>query len=389
MIQGTNSNRKKLGIIGAGQLASMMCDVLHQWGIVPYVFGTSPDDPAGRKTPFFTSGDFHDLNHLADFFKDCQVVTLENEFLDPEHLDILFREKKLNIIPRPASFAAIDNKLKEKRLFQELNLPSSHFIYIDEWKPVDLERAKKVFGQDPVFVKCIKGAYDGKGTFKMNSVDEIAPLVKKGLKHFLIEEALEYQRELSLLLARNEEGICFYPLIETFQSNQICHWCQWAGPELDQFQVTLNHYGTIIAEAIDYQGLLCIEAFQVGEQILINEMAPRPHNSGHLTIEACQTSQFENHLRAVLNYPLGDTTPLFTAARMVNILGKANRPVAWDDQAIRAGMAKGICFHDYGKDKEKKARKMGHYTTLSKSEMPESSWNQLSDTIQYLKDEEV
>jgi 5-(carboxyamino)imidazole ribonucleotide synthase len=380
---------QSIGIIGGGQLAAMMIESILPWGIPVKVFGTSPDDPCHVLTPDFMHGDLSDVKLIGDFFQNCQVVTFEHEWMTPEVLYQLESEYNLNFAPSAKAFVAIENKLKERSLYRELDIPSPDWIFCADANYGEFQKQLAVFlkkDHASFYVKYIKGAYDGKGTIPISGKEELLKFLKQASGEFLIESTVNYERELAVLVARSTSEMVFYDPIETIQNNNICHYAQRA-ENLDSSKLEkLNHYCQLVMEKLDYQGLACFEFFETKNEVLINEMAPRPHNSGHLTIEACQTSQFQNHLRAVMNLKLGDTGFIHPQALMKNILGSKQRLSAWNYQALESLNQAQAYWHFYGKKEEKPGRKMGHITFLKGKPSGKTEWEKL-DQINILSGE--
>tara|TARA_R110000868_G_scaffold410693_8_gene699926 strand:- start:8766 stop:9926 length:1161 start_codon:yes stop_codon:yes gene_type:complete len=356
----------KIGFLGAGQLARMSSLQAFRFGIQVAVFSDrSEDEPVQFMTPFSYSGSFDSVDDMVEFAKTCDVVTLENEFISSEILLEVQERSGTPIYPSPRSFALIENKLIEKQTFENAGIPVTPYRLVKN--ETDLYAFGEEFGW-PYLLKSSKGGYDGYGNAKASDLES----AKKGFEqlggdsdHDILAEAfVPFTKELAVQVARNETGIVVYPCCETVQENHICVAVLSPAPIEEKYQQRAQELAVKAIEAIDGKGIFAFEFFltEAGE-VLLNESAPRPHNSGHYTIEGCISSQFENHVRSVLGLPLGSSTMTKPAAAMINLLGTHNRP-AQTDQIVDALSTENGHLHVYGKVQSKVGRKMAHYTLL-------------------------
>lgn len=359
----------KLGFLGAGQLARMSGLQAFRYGIQVGVFSDRDEnEPVQFMTPYSSTGSYDSVDDLTSFAKTCDVLTLENEFIDSKVLRKAQEQSGTNIFPSPSSFAKIENKLIEKRTFEDAGIP------VTPYKLVKTVTDLKAFGQNygwPYVLKSSKGGYDGYGNETVNSIEE----AKKAYdnlgghdEHDIIAEAfVDFTHELAVQVARNETGHVVYPCCETVQENHICVGVKSPAPVSESIQKEAQQMALKATEAIDGKGIFAYEFFltQKGD-LLLNESAPRPHNSGHYTIEGCVTSQFENHVRAVMGLPLGSTKLRAPAVAMVNLLG-TNERKAQVDNALEALSNSDGHLHVYGKLDSRMGRKMAHYTLLGKA----------------------
>lgn len=356
----------KIGFLGAGQLARMSALEAFRFGIQVSVFSDrTENEPVQFMTPFSTSGSFDSVDDMVEFAKECDVITLENEFISSEILQEVQDKSGTPIFPSPKSFALIENKLIEKQTFENAGIPVTPYKLVSSAE--DLEQ----FGEEngwPYLLKSSKGGYDGYGNKTVRDSASAKEAFKKlggeDGRDILAEAFVPFTKELAVQVARNETGTVVYPCCETVQENHICVAVLSPAPIEDIFQKRAQELAIKAVEAIDGKGIFAFEFFltKTGE-ILLNESAPRPHNSGHYTIEGCVTSQFENHVRAVLGLPLGSSQMNAPAAAMINLLGTHNRPAETDniDEALTT---KNGHLHVYGKIQSKIGRKMAHYTLL-------------------------
>lgn len=316
-------------------------------------------------TPFSTSGSFDSVADMAGFAGKCNVLTLENEFIRSGALRDVQEQTGVSIYPSPSSFALIENKLIEKQTFEEAGIPVTPYTLIEQEADLD------AFGEEhgwPCLLKSSKGGYDGYGNETVTDPEEARNAFDKlggNAGHDIIAEAfVDFTHELAVQVARNETGMAVYPCCETVQENHICVAVRSPAPVGDDIRQRAQQLAIAATEAIDGKGIFAYEFFLTKEgDVLLNESAPRPHNSGHYTIEGCVTSQFENHVRAVLGLPLGSTELRSPAVAMINLLGTDDRK-ARADNAIEALKALDGHLHLYGKLDSRPGRKMGHFTLL-------------------------
>lgn len=356
----------KLGFLGAGQLARMSALQAFGYGIQVAVFSDrSEDEPVQFMTPFSASGSFESVEDMTAFAKDCDVLTLENEFIGSEVLAAVQEKSGTPIFPSPKSFSLIENKLIEKQTFEQAGIPVTPFRLVVNQD--DLSKFGETHGW-PYLLKSSKGGYDGYGNETVKNLDEAYRAFEKlggTAGHDILAEAfVDFTHELAVQVAQNETGTVVYPCCETVQENHICTAVLSPAPVEEKYQAKARELAVAATEAIDGKGIFAFEFFltQNGD-ILLNESAPRPHNSGHYTIEGCVTSQFENHVRAVMGLPLGSTALRKPAVAMINLLGTHQRParVEYFEEAVAE---KDGHLHIYGKVDSKVGRKMGHYTLL-------------------------
>lgn len=359
----------KLGFLGAGQLARMSGLKAFRFGIQVGVFSDRDEnEPVQFMTPYSSTGSYKSADDLTHFAKTCDVLTLENEFIDSEILRKAQEQSGTNIFPSPSSFAKIENKLIEKRTFEDAGIP------VTPYKLVKTETDLKAFGQNhgwPYVLKSSKGGYDGYGNETVSNFEE----AKKAYNnlgghddHDIVAEAfVDFTHELAVQVARNETGHVVYPCCETVQENHICVGVKSPAPVSQSIQYEAQQMALKATKAIDGKGIFAYEFFLTKNgDLLLNESAPRPHNSGHYTIEGCVTSQFENHVRAVMGLPLGSAKLRAPAVAMVNLLGTDERKAQVDNALEALGTSDGH-LHVYGKLNSRVGRKMAHYTLLGET----------------------
>lgn len=359
----------KLGFFGAGQLARMTALQAFRYGLQVAVYSDrTENEPVQWMTPHTASGAFDDEEAMIEFARGCDLITLENEFIDSDLLTRVRDSSGTPILPSPESFAKIENKRIEKETFEAAGLKVTPWVVIDSPEKLDS------FGQAhgwPYLLKSSKGGYDGYGNRTVDGPDDAREAwsslgADKG--HEVIAEAfVDFSHELAVQVARNQTGAAVYPCCETIQENHICVAVRTPAPVPESIQKEAQKMALKATEAIEGVGIFAYEFFLTRSgELLINESAPRPHNSGHYTIEGCMTSQFENHVRAVLGWPLGSTKCRARAIAMINLLGTDSRPATVEgaDLVLEEEDAH---LHIYGKIDSRPGRKMGHLTLLGEN----------------------
>jgi 5-(carboxyamino)imidazole ribonucleotide synthase len=343
-------------MVGGGQLARMTHQAAIALGQSLRVLSASPDDGAALVAADVHIGHHTDLDALRTFAKGCEVVTFDHEHVPQSHLVALAADG-VRLAPGPDALRYAQDKWAMRQRLTELGVP------VPRWAPVTDGAAVTAFAGEvgwPVVLKAVRGGYDGRGVW---IVDEGAALPGVDL---IVEERVPLRRELSALVARSPFGqVAAYPVVETVQRDGICVQVLAPAPDLDpELAVQAEELAIRVATALGVVGLLAVELFDTGTGLLVNELAMRPHNSGHWTIEGSRTSQFEQHLRAVLDYPLGDTAPTAPAVVMANLLGGEPGGMSLDERLHHLFAADpAIKVHLYGKQ-PRPGRKIGHVTAL-------------------------
>lgn len=376
-----------IGILGAGQLARMSALQAFRYGFrVASYSDRTADEPLQWMTPLNRTGSFDDIEAMVEFASLCDVLTLENEFIDSEVLREVVRRSGKPLYPGVDSFASIENKRIEKETFHFHGIPVVPFRVVTD--KLDFIEFGGAHGW-PYVLKSSKGGYDGYGNRVVTNVAEAQEAFKvlggeKG--HEILAEAfVEFERELAVQVARNATGSVVYPCCETIQTHQICTAVLSPAPIDPTIQQKAQELSLKAMEAIDGIGLFAFEFFLTKDgELLLNESAPRPHNSGHYTIEACITSQFENHIRAVTGLPLGSTDLRAESAVMINLLGTHDRDTL-TEHALESLKTRDAHLHLYGKKTSRKGRKMGHLTLLSND--PDTDMRTLYDQARILADQ--
>jgi 5-(carboxyamino)imidazole ribonucleotide synthase len=353
-----------IGILGGGQLAKMLAQEAYKMGINVAIIDKSEGTPAGDMTKHEFSGGWENKDELMKFLEVADAVTLENEFIDPDILALV--ESKRMLYPSSATMRLIQDKFIQKTTFKEAGIPVPNFEKIDSLQ--DLYDFGEKYGY-PFVAKARKYGYDGYGnatifkkedaTHTWNKFNENTP------RPLYAEQFVDFRMELAVMAARNKnEEWAIYPTVETVQYRHICHSVTAPAEINEELQTKAQNIAKECISSINGIGIFGVEFFLTkNNEILVNEIAPRPHNTGHYTIEACYTSQFENALRAVLGLPLGSPKMRTNAAAMVNLLGERGG-VGVPEDVTEMLRHKHATLHLYNKKESRNGRKMGHITAL-------------------------
>ncbi len=355
-----NMRDQRLGILGAGQLGKMLCQRASQWNLKTILLDKSSEFPAAGMADEFITGDFTDAQDVAKLIGRCDRATIEIEKVSSEGLRKL-RASGISVQPNIESLDVIKDKGLQKNFYRDAGFPSSAYRLISTEAEI-----KELVSQGklplPFVLKSRTGGYDGKGVQIVKTVDELDQLISGP---YLIEELVDIAKELAVIAVANERGeVRSFPMVEMLfdpKANLVDYLIcpSDVSPAIENHARQLAE--SLIAE-MKICGLLSVEMFLTSDgEILINEVAPRPHNSGHHTIEACNHSQYEMHLRGVMNWPLPEIE-LVRPAAMLNILGTGEigktMIQGWQDLMTEPN----VYPHIYGKNLSKPYRKMGHIT---------------------------
>ena len=356
------NNSIKVGILGGGQLGRMLIQAAIDLDLNIHILDPDPDAPCRHLCQNFVLGSFNDYDTVLSFGKDLDLITIEIESVNIEALKELQKRGK-RIFPQPEVIELIQDKRIQKQFYLENNIPTAEFVLTDN------QSHTKTF-QDflPAFHKLGKGGYDGKG---VQAILNSADLDKAFNEPGLLEKRVDFEKEISVIVARNEDGeVKTFPVVEMVfdPAYNLVDYLISPAQISDAHKQIANDIAVNIISSLGMIGILAVEMFLTKEgEILVNEIAPRPHNSGHQSIKANITSQYEQHWRAILGLPLGDTNPHKLSA-MVNILGNQG----FEGEAIYVGLQEilqkdGVHIHLYGKKMTKPSRKMGHVIILDES----------------------
>nr|WP_119728618.1 5-(carboxyamino)imidazole ribonucleotide synthase [Thermomonospora amylolytica] len=356
-----------VGMVGGGQLARMTQQAAIGLGVTLRVLARSPQESAARVCADVRIGEHTSLEDLRAFAKGCDVVTWDHEHVPSEHIRALEAEG-VACLPGSAALLHAQDKFVMRERLSAAGAPCPPYAKVPADAPLAaLEEFAERAGW-PLVVKATRGGYDGKGLWIVKdlgpgSVELIGRLVDQGVD-LMVEQHVPFRRELAALVARSPYGQgAAYPVVETVQRDGICHEVIAPAPGLDDdLAAEAQRLALDIAERLGVVGLLAVEMFEVDGGVVVNELAMRPHNSGHWTIEGARTSQFEQHLRAVLNLPLGSTEPTARHTVMANLLG-GDDPDIYPRYIHVMAHDPAVKVHFYGKQ-VRPGRKIGHVTAL-------------------------
>ena len=359
------SSNFKLGVLGGGQLGRMLLAEAQKFDISTSILDSSAEAPCAQICNEFHQGNLLDFETVYNFGKQVDLLTIEIENVNIDALDLLEREG-LTIYPTPKSIRIIQSKATQKNFYKDKNIPTApyfHYAYLEELK----HSYHNNIIEFPFVWKAARFGYDGTGVKIVRAFEDLENLPKG---ECIVEKLIPFKNELAVIVARNHNGeVASYPIVEMEfhpEANQVEYVICPA--RIDQsIAKKAREVALKVADAFDFVGLLAVEMFQTEEdEILVNEVAPRTHNSGHYSIEASYTNQFEQHLRSILNLPLGNTESK-VAGIMVNLVGAEGHTgeVVYEniDKILQID---GVTPHIYGKKITKPFRKMGHVTIVDK-----------------------
>ena len=353
----------RLGILGGGQLARMIVEETSKYGFEYIIYSESSNSPAGKICNKEVVGKFSDLDKLTEFASLCDLITLENEFIDKQYIKHV-ELSGVTCLPGSDIVGFIQDKFVQKQKLKELCILVPEFEEVNTVEDIKNFALKHTY---PIILKSRTMGYDGKGNFRIDGEgminDAFNTLSKRG--KLMCESFIDFRKELAVQVVRSVTGeVKVYPVVESIQKDHICSIVKASKDFNNKYTKAISDIAVKIVESINYAGVLAVELFVMDNGTLyVNELAPRVHNTGHYTIEGCYVSQFENHVRAIAGLPLGSTEMIHPCAVMINLLG--NR----DGKANLEGYSnliqdKDAFIHFYGKDETRVGRKMGHITLV-------------------------
>ncbi len=357
--------KKIIGIIGGGQLGRMLTGAAHKLGFKVIVLDPTPGSPAGLVADEQIVGDFKDREKILELGEKSDFITVELEGVSDEALEEL-KKKGKPVNPDPKILKIIRDKFAQKTFLANNNIPVAEFALIQNEE--DAEKQGEIFGY-PFLLKARFDAYDGRGNFLVKNKLEILEAFKKLSKSSLYaEKFVPFIKELAVVSARDIFGnVKSFEVVETIHKNNICHIVRSPANVNREIKLKAKALAEKVLEKLSGVGVFAIEMFLTkDEEVLVNEVAPRVHNSGHHTIEGYSASQFEQHIRAVTGMKLQKSIPTSKAAVMVNILGQRDGKAELIGEKNLKNMS-GVNLHIYGKMETRKERKMGHITAVGNS----------------------
>ncbi len=352
-------NYKRVGVIGGGQLAWMMAEAAPDLGIELVVQTPNSNDPAVSRVTDFILAPIDDAIATAKLAAGCDVITFENEFINLEALQTLAKQ---GVCFRPSlnSLLPLLDKYDQRSYLQQIGLSVPKFTALTSETDI-------LNNYDfPVVLKARRHGYDGQGTFILRDRQALTEVLNRvPILELMAEEFIPFERELGIIAARNLSGeIAIYPVVETYQKNQVCHWTISPAKITKEVETKIKAIARTLLEKLEVVGVFGIELFlTANNRVLVNEIAPRTHNSGHYTLNGCNISQFEMQLRAVTDLPLGSPILKTAGAVMVNLLGYEESNSDYRAKRDRLAAIPNAYVHWYGKT-SRPGRKLGHVTVL-------------------------
>jgi 5-(carboxyamino)imidazole ribonucleotide synthase len=357
----------KLGVLGAGQLGKMLAEAASPWSFRLYGLDPDPHAPARDLYCSFTCGDFRDFQTVLDFGRKMDIITIEIEHVNTEALEILEKEG-VQVHPCSKAITTIKDKGLQKEFYKNQNIPTSPFILIDNRKEIiTLVHSGQL--EFPFVQKSRTAGYDGKGVKIISTPED---LLEAFDTPSIIEQKANIDKELAIIVSRNIKGeTASFPVVEMLfnEKANLVENLLFPANISEDIKIQCQQIATKIINGLDMCGILAVEFFlQKDGSLWVNESAPRPHNSGHYTIEACTTSQYQQHLRAILGLPLGNTSAIVPYSMMINILGEDGYSGLPHYEGISEVLEIESTFlHIYGKKETKPYRKMGHINIIGSS----------------------
>ena len=369
---------KKIGIVGGGQLGKMMILEAKRLGYYVAVLDPAPDCPSSSICDMLIVNDLNDPKGYIELSKHVDVITYEWELINADALESL-ENKGQKVYPSVKSLKKIQNKHTQNSEMQNAGIPVPGFALVKSIEEIKELGKPENFGY-PMMLKTTKGGYDGKGVAPIKTETDVESAFKElgsGAKELMVEEYVNFKLEISVIASRGINGdMTVYPVAENTHTNTILDTTYVPARISYEVSEKAKEIANKVMSVFEGVGTFCTEMFLTeNDEIAVNEVAPRPHNSGHYTIEGCFANQFENHIRAIVGLPFGDTS-LRNPTVMVNLIGESNGPTkllgleeAYKDPKVHV--------HLYGKSDSKKARKMGHYTVIG--DTPEDTIKRAED----------
>lgn len=354
-----------IGIIGGGQLGRMLVVEAKRMGYNTVVLDPKPNSPAGQVSDEQITADFSDIDALRELAKKTNVMTYEFEHIDVELLSLIEKEG-YKVYPSSNTLKIIQNKYVQKTILKEAGIKVPDFYQINS-----IDELKDVFYKfdHKLVLKACKGGYDGKGNIIIKDINEVEEAYKEFCNNeMMAEEFVEYIKEVSIIIAKNHDGISFYPVAENLHKNSILIKSIIPAKISDEIEKKIINEAEKVIQTLDDFGIFCVEFFiDSNFNVLVNEIAPRPHNSGHYTIEGCISSQYEQLIRIITGMPLG-STKLRLPCAMYNILGSNDVEGKYCINGLESILNIEDCyFHLYGKPDSKYLKKIGHITAIDEN----------------------
>ncbi len=371
--------RKRVGVIGGGQLAWMMGEAAQNLDIELIVQTPNQDDPAVSRAADVIFAPINDAAATAKLATLCDVITFENEFIDLEALRTL-AEGGVNFCPSLDALSPLLDKYEQRLYLQQIDLPVPQFTNLSA------ETARQLPSKFPVVLKYRRHGYDGQGTFILKERQDWQNIWQSlQPAEMLLEEFVPFAKELAVIAARNRAGeVVIYPVVETYQQDRVCHRVIAPADITVEVKQKIQAIANTLLTQLQFVGVVGIELFLTRDRrVLVNEIAPRTHNSGHYTLDGCNVSQFEMQLRAVTDLPLIAPTLKSAGTVMVNLLGYEYACDDYYGKRAQLSSIEGACVHWYGKIESRPGRKLGHVAVLLTEEKLQQA-GQIADKIELI-----
>ena len=353
-----------IGVVGGGQLAMLLVEAGKKRNVDVIVQTAAKTDPAAKKTKQVILHDPTNAEGTKLLAEKSRFITFENEWVDIPSLSSL-QNNGVSFIPRLQSITPLINKITQRELLNSLDIPCP------DWLPIPLEKPSEIVLPDnwgfPLMAKASKGGYDGKGTKIIKNIKQLQALLEvETVEQWMVEKWVSFEKELSIVSSRDSKGIVrSLPIVETYQSHQVCDWVLAPADINHDVELMVRNIVSSLLAELDYVGVIAIEFFYGSEGLLVNEIAPRTHNSGHFSIDACSSSQFDQQIciTSGINVPMPEMH--VDGALMANLLGlQSNYSTSLTQRLDDLRAIPGLNVHWYEKEEEKKGRKLGHVTYL-------------------------
>ena len=379
-----SSSAEMIGVVGGGQLARMLVEAAAARAVPVAVQALSSEDPACAGAARLVQADPRDEAGTRELVEGCQGITFENEWVNIDAL-LPLEKKGVRFRPALAALSPLVDKLSQRQLLEDLSISTP------PWCPLSrVSASQPALPQGwtfPVMAKAARGGYDGKGTVVLDSVESLAQLLRRvEPEDWLLEGWVAYDHELALVVSRDSNGrVRSFPLVETHQHRQVCDWVLAPAPVDQAVEAPAYNVAASLLTKLNYVGVLALEFFLGPDGLQVNEIAPRTHNSGHFSIEACSSSQFDQQLCIAAGLPVPAPELTSNGALMVNLLGLQAPEMSLDDRLAALRALPDAHLHWYDKSPETPGRKLGHVTVLLSGSDASARANQARDALERIR----
>tara|TARA_Y100001968_G_scaffold68638_1_gene59709 strand:+ start:753 stop:1898 length:1146 start_codon:yes stop_codon:yes gene_type:complete len=374
-----------IGVVGGGQLAMFLVEAGKKRNIDVVVQTAAKTDPAAKKTKELILHEPTDAKGTKLLAEKSNLITFENEWVDIKSL-LSIQNNGVSFVPGLKSIAPLINKITQRELLNSLDIPCP------EWLAIPLKKFPKFdLPPDwtfPLMAKVATGGYDGKGTKIIKNLKQLQEFIElESKEQWMLERWVPFDKELSIVSSRDSKGIVrSFPIVETYQSRQVCDWVFAPADINHDVELMVKNIVSSLLTELNYVGVIAIEFFYGSHGLLVNEIAPRTHNSGHFSIDACNSSQFDQQICITSGIDVPMPEMLFDGALMANLLGlSSNYPISLTQRLDSLRTISGLNVHWYEKEEEKKGRKLGHVTYLLKNKDATSRKKEALDVLKTIR----